>query len=364
MPNARYCRATRWQRQWRTVTVPRRLTKGAPSALVGHIGRVGLIAGVALAGGALVSPSASGSPAHGSTLYPLPAPPVQPEPCPPPPVAPSPPPPPLGPPTVPTTSVPLVANPPARHVSLEAVSGKGIWLSVFPRDLADLDVTSVVSSAKRYGLHTLWARTGSTTNGFYGGALLRKLVPAAHAAGISVVAWDFPTLSSPTADAKRAALDFAAGADAFSADIEAPAEGTYLSARRVRYYLSLVRHYAGDRPVVATVPRPDSYWAKAYPYAAEAPFVDAFAPMVYWACNEPGAAVRQAVDFLSRFRPVVAVGQDYNMGPEGGPPGLPTPLEIWRFVYMAKRSGAVGATLYDYESGGRAQLAALAAYPW
>jgi len=257
-----------------------------------------------------------------------------------------------------------VKNPPGRHVLLRPIEGKGIFLTVFPRDLPHIDVHSIVVTAKRYGLRTLWVRTGGTTDGFYGGPLLRRLVPAARAAGLFVVAWDFPTLSDPAADARRAALDFAAGASAFSADIEAPAEGTYLSSRRVRYYLSLVRAYAGDRPVVAIVPRPDSYWLGTYPYAAEAPFVDVFAPMVYWACNEPGAAVEQAVTFLSRWRPVVAIGQDYNMGPEGGPPGLPTPLEIWRFVYMAKRSGAVGAALYDYESGGRAQLAALAAYPW
>jgi hypothetical protein len=307
---------------------------------------------------------ANATPIRGRTHFPLPAPAVQPEPCPPPPIPPSPPPPPLGPPAVPNSAVPRVANPPKRHVSLAPIEGKGIWLTVFPHDLAHLDVTAVVATAKHYGLHTLWVRTGGTSNGFYGGALLRQLVPAAHAAGASVVAWDFPSLSNPAADAKRAALAFAAGADAFSADIEAAAEGTYLSARRARYYLSLVRAYAGNRPVVATVPRPDSYWLGRYPYAAEAPFVDAFAPMVYWACNEPGTAVEQAVAFLSRFRPVVAIGQDYNMGPEGGPPGLPTPLEIWRFVYMAKRSGAIGATLYDYESGGRAQLAALAAYPW
>lgn len=263
---------------------------------------------------------------------------------------------------MPTASVPAVPNPPPRHVPLGAVTGKGIWLTIWPRDHPD-DL-SLVQVAKRYGLHTLWVRTGSTADGFYGGSLLRQLVPLAHAAGVSVIAWDFPTLSDPAADALRAKLALAAGADGFSPDIEAPAEGTYLSVRRVRYYLSLVRAYAGDRPVIATVPAPDGYWLGRYPYGAEAPFVDAFAPMVYWACNEPGQAVRQAVSYLSRFRPVVPVGQDYNMGPEGGPPGLPTPLEIWRFVYMARHTGAIGATLYDYESGGRAQLAALAAYPW
>jgi len=255
-----------------------------------------------------------------------------------------------------------VQSPKARHVSLASISGKGIWLTVWPG--GNVNVGAVVSLARSAGLHTLWVRTGGTTDGFYGGRLLRELVPAAHAAGLSVVAWDFPTLSNPSADAKRAAMAFAAGADAFSPDIEAAAEGTYLSARRVRYYLSLVRRVAGNRPVVATVPAPDSYWLGFYPYAAESPFVDAFAPMVYWACNEPGSATREAVEYLARFRPVVPIGQDFNMGPIGGPPGLPTPLEIWSFVDVAHRLGAIGASLYDLESGGSTQLAALTAYPW
>jgi hypothetical protein len=207
-------------------------------------------------------------------------------------------------------------------------------------------------------------RTGGTTDGFYGGAVLRELVPKAHAAGISVVAWDFPTLSDPAADAARAVLAFREGADAFSADIETASEGTYLTARRVRYYLSLVRAAAGNRPLIATVPRPTTYWLANYPYDAEAPFVDAFAPMVYWSCTEPGAAVSEAMAALSRLRPVAPIGQDFNMGPIGGPPGLPTGREIWRFLDVAHRLGAIGASLYDLEAGGQAQLRALAKYPW
>ena len=309
-----------------------------------------------------VSPSAPAQAVATGPRYPLPAPAVQPEPCPPPPVPPGPPPPPLPRPRVATAHVPLVANPPARHVPLATISGKGVWLTVFPRDR--VDVASLVATAASAHLNQIWVRTGSTQDGFYGGPLLRRLVPAAHAAGISVVSWDFPTLSDPAADAVRAQDAFRAGADAFSPDIEAMAEGTYLSARRARYYLSLVRQYAGDRPVVATVPTPDSYWLGFYPYKAEAPFVDAFAPMVYWDCTEPGKAVAQAIDYLSRLRPVTPIGQDFNMGPMGGRHGLPSPLEIWRFLYEAHRLGAIGASLYDIEDGGHPQLEALAAYPW
>jgi hypothetical protein len=109
---------------------------------------------------------------------------------------------------------------------------------------------------------------------------------------------------------------------------------------------------------------PTRDWLRAYPYGAEAPFVDAFAPMIYWSCTEPGAAVGQAIRALDHLRPVVPIGQDFDLGPSGGRPGLPAPTEIWRFVDVAHRLGAPGVSLYDLEAGGAAQLAALAAYPW
>jgi hypothetical protein len=335
-------------------------------ALVAAFGAVTMApAGVAASDHFALGANSAGSSRTGpatSEAYPRPAPPVQPKPCPPPPVRPLPPPPPLGPPVVREASIPLVGPPPSRRVALSSISGKGIWLTLWPG--ARVDATGVVAAARSAGLNQLWVRTGSSTNGFYGATVLAQLVPAARAAGISVVAWDFPNLSNPAADAARAGLAFRMGADAFSADIETASEGTYLTARRVRYYLSLVRSIAGDRPVIATVPRPTSYWLAHYPYGAEAPFVDAYAPMVYWSCTEPGAAVDQAIVALSQMRPVAPIGQDYNMGPEGGPPGLPSPKEIWRFLDVAHRMGALGASLYDLESGGQPQWQALAEYPW
>ncbi len=338
------------------------MSLGAPG--LGPLVTGRLVAGHLVAGrlgpASLTPPTAMGS--QLSTPYPIPAPAVQPEPCPPPPLPPGPPPPPLPSPAVPTSRVPLVKAAPTRRVSLAAVAGKGIWVTDFPG--GHVDVAQVVATARLAHLNQIWVRTGSSQDGFYGGPLLRQLVPAAHAAGISVVAWDFPTLSDPAADAVRALDALRAGADAFSPDIEAAAEGTYLSVRRARYYLSLVRHYAGSHPVIATVPVPDSYWVKFYPYKAEAPFVNAFAPMVYWDCTKPNIAVEQAIHYLAPLRPVAPIGQDFNMASEGGRHGLPSPLEIWSFLYAAHRFGAVGASLYDIEDGGLPQLEALAAYPW
>jgi len=256
----------------------------------------------------------------------------------------------------------VVKSPPPRHVSLEAISGKGIWLTVFPGEA--VSVRSIIATARVHHLNQLFIRTGSSHDGFYGGATLRALVPLAHRSHIAVIAWDFPTMSNPAVDAARAADAIRLGVDGFSPDIENAPEGTYLTVRRVAYYLSLVRAAAGSVPVIATVPRPLIGSVSTYPYAAEAPFVDAFAPMIYWSCNEPGATVTAAINLLDKFRPVTPVGQDYNMASEGGRVGLPTGQEIWRFLDVAQRLGAIGASLYDLESVGNAQLATLAAYPW
>ena len=259
--------------------------------------------------------------------------------------------------------LPRIAYPLAAHrINVLPLVGKGVWITDFPGDR--VRIARDVSLASKDGIDQLWVRVGSTHDGFYGGAILRALVPLAHARHISVIAWDFPTLANPAIDARRARLAFQSGADAFSPDIETPAEGTYLSVARVTQYLARVRSYAGRRAVVATVPQPSLDRLATYPYAAEAPYIDAFAPMVYWSCTEPGAAVANSMKVLSQLRPVLPIGQDYNMASEGGRHGLPSGQEIWRFLDVAHRDGAIGASLYDLESGGPVQLHSLAAYPW
>jgi hypothetical protein len=327
----------------------------------GGIGRGLAAVGLAMLVG--FAPTAAGA-AGSATLFPIPASPVQPEPCPPPPLPPSPTgpttPPPV--PAVAESAIPLVGAPGARKVDLSAVSGKGIWITDFPGD--KVDARSIVALASADDLQQLFIRTGSSYNGYYGARLLRALVPLAHAAGVDVIAWDFPTMSNPAVDAARAGAAIRDGADGFDADIETGAEGTFDTARRVAYYLSLVRVAIGDHPLVATVPRPIPGLDRHYPYLAEAPFVDVFAPMVYWSCNEPGTATADAMGPLEKLRPVAPIGQDYDMASEGGRHGLPSEQEIWRFLDVARKRGAIGASLYDLELGGAPDLLALARYPW
>ena len=302
-----------------------------------------------------------------TSLYAIPAPPAYPTGCPPRPLPPGPP---FHPPTptVATADLPApVAVPRTRHVDLRAVTGKGMWLTTWAD--STLDAAKVVAQAKAAGLRQLWIRTGGTKQGWYGRKFLDALLPRAHAAGLAVIAWDFPTLSNPVADAKRAAVaitgSFAGGhIDGFSPDIETIYEGTFNAPRRVAVYLALVRRAAGNLPIVATVMRPTPYQLKTYPYRAEAPYVDVFAPMVYWSCNEPGTLAVQSVRALAKLRPVHLVGQCYDMAPEGGRRGLPSGREIWRFLDSAKRAGAIGASLYVYSETRAPQWQALGAYPW
>ena len=267
--------------------------------------------------------------------------------------------------------VPAPVAQPRRTVDTTAATGTGIWMAPFPGgSFTTATANDVVLHAVRGHLTSIWIRTGSTHDGLYGQKELSILLPLAHAHKIKVIAWDFPTLSDPAADARRmvATLNLVTNGqqvDGVSPDVETKSEGVFLTGKRVAAYFSRVAVAAGSRPVIATVLRPTDYWWSGnYPYRSEAPYVDVFAPMVYWSCQEPGAAVAQAVDRLETLRkPVNVIGQAYDEG-EYGRRGLPSPKEIWRFLDVSKRHGAAGASLYLYESMRGPLWQALGDYPW
>lgn len=259
-------------------------------------------------------------------------------------------------------ALPKALPPGPKASDLSSVSGKGVWVTTFGK--APLDVEAILAKARRSGAVSVWVRTGGSRQGYYGDQFLPRLVPQAHALGMTVVAWDFPFLSDPVADAERARKALAAGIDAFSPDIETSAEGTFATPRRVQLYLSLVRRHAGTRPVVATIPRPTPKRIASFPYAAFPAYADVFAPMVYWSCHEPGELVEESMAFLGRMLPVHPVGQAYDMGTEGGRRGTPSRAETLRFLDAARHGGAIGASLWTIEHAGTAQLTALRDYSW
>jgi hypothetical protein len=313
----------------------------------------------------------STAPARVAPLYPLPAPAAPPTGCPPLPRKPSKPVVPWRPATVvPESALPAALPPLSRAPSLDALRGKGMWTYEWESTESG-SAAAVVRRAVAAGLTQIWVRTGSSKAGFYARPMLRSLLPLAHAAGIRVVAWDFPYLYDPVLDATRAAATLGYTApgghriDAFSPDIESLSEGTQLTRRRLAVYLGLVQRAVGGRPLVSTVPHANNHWWRTYDYKTQVPYVDAFAVMAYWGCVEPGRDVAQSVARLAPLgRPLHLIGQAYDMGPYGGRAGDPRGREVWRFTDVARRSGAIGASFYVWQYATREQFAALAAYPW
>jgi hypothetical protein len=292
--------------------------------------------------------------------------------CPPPPRPPGgTPPPPYRPPRlVPEAALPPAQPAPAVANDLGPFTGKGMWIWKTVQTEGG-DVDAVVARATATGLRQVWVRVGDSRSGFYAADYLSQLVPKAHKAGLAVIGWGFPYLHDPEFDAGWSiqAVNWKAPdgsrLDGFSPDIELASEGVVLTERRITVYLGLVRPAAGAMPMIATVYRAtDARWNGTYPYRAIAPYVDAFAPMVYWGCVEPGGATLESVQRLASLKPVHVIGQGYDAGPEGGRVGPPSAEETVRFLDVARRAGAVGASLWVWQSMPPPQWDALSTYVW
>ena len=272
---------------------------------------------------------------------------------------------------VPDSHLPPVAPPRPWRSDLSALHGTGMWIWQWQKTSGG-DVAAVVAQARAAHLHQLWVRVGDSMNGFYGAAELDQLVPAAHAAGLAVIAWGFPYLYNPVGDAAWTARILAWRApdgqsvDGYSADIELPSEGVDLTAQRAAVYLEMVRRAAGSRLVVATVYPPTDYnWLQGgYPFAAMAPYVDAFAPMVYWECTDPGTDATFDVARLATLRPVHLIGQAFDLADVGGRAVAPSGAEITEFLQAGRRAGALGASFWVWQDATPQEWAAIAAYRW
>jgi hypothetical protein len=235
-------------------------------------------------------------------------------------------------------------------------SGKGMWIYE-PAKTEGGNVAAIVAKAKATGLTHLWVRMGSAWDGFNVAPFLDKLLPAAHAADIKVIGWDFPKLDPMDPDIARATsmiryrTPSGDKVDAFSPDIESPAEGTRLTPENARRYGERLREAAGaDYPLIVTVPRPAKERPN-HPYADIVAGYDAIAPMVYWLDRQPDSDVAGALQYLAKFgKPIYPVGQAYDGSPEGGRKGVPPPEELFRFMRFAQNNGAAGVSFWSWQA--------------
>ncbi len=235
-------------------------------------------------------------------------------------------------------------------------SGKGMWIYE-PAKSEGGNVDAIVAKAKATGLTHLWVRMGSAWDGFNVAPFVDRLLPAAHAANIKVIGWDFPKFEPVEADIHRAITMIRHTTpgghriDAFSPDIETRAEGTRLSPQAARRYGALLREAAGaDYTLIATVPRPAKE-RPTHPYADIVAGYDAIAPMIYWLDRQPDTDVAGALRDLAKFGvPIYPVGQAYDGSPEGGRKGVPPPDELFRFMRFAQNHGAAGVSFWSWQA--------------
>ncbi len=234
--------------------------------------------------------------------------------------------------------------------------GQGMWIWL-PDQVEGGDPNAIVTNAVNSGLTHLFVRTGSSWDGFYAQDFLSALLPIAHAAGLRVYGWDFPNLRDIATDINRGleAIRFTTPTgdriDGFSPDIETPSEGVALNSQTAWLYTSGLRNQISSTyPLIATVPRPNEHYLSFYPYQEVVYPMSAVAPMVYWMSDDPSAAVKVAYDNLAWLgKPIMPIGQAYDGGPEGGPPGNPGYDQIKSFTDTAAALGAPAVSFWSWQ---------------
>lgn len=266
-------------------------------------------------------------------------------------------------------AVPAVPALPALPVGRWLPTGTGMWLHDWRRS-DNGDARAVVTRAQQTGLSHLYVQTGSSKKGWIGEEVLSQLMPATIGTDLKVIAWDFPKLIDPEADAHRmmvAATWSRPGVPRVAAvapDIETASEGTRITADAVRrYYTALRAILPPEIAILATVPWPSEKRIGTYPYAETAPHADAWIPMVYWYNRSPAAIAAASMSFLGQFgKPVMPVGQGYD-GRIDAPylPADPAPDQsVQAFVDVACAGGARSISLWSWQTTGPLQWGVLA----
>jgi hypothetical protein len=255
-------------------------------------------------------------------------------------------------------------------------AGKGFWTTNYlPRHT---DIPTLIAALKALGVTHIYPRVAETSYGFFDQSTLDRLLPAAHAAGIKVLAWVYPYLRNVADDLKmtQAVVDYRTPSgdkvDGIGADVEETTDAPAVFA-----YGQVLRQMVGSQfPLVITTYNPRA--RASYPFPEAAASFNVIAPQDYWHNTPTGtfdAKSARALLTLSvtgiraelggKAFPIEENGQMYDMFTYGPPGGTePSGAEIAGDLQAAKDLGLVGASFFDPRCASPDEMAALQQFGW
>ena len=268
----------------------------------------------------------------------------------------------------------IVAGASAQRTTLDVYGGVGSWVDIFAGP-AWRDPGAVVARLHTEGVGTLYVETSnySQRRDVLYPAALGRMIDAAHAAGMKVVAWYLPSFAQPAVDARRAlaAIRFRSphgeAFDSFALDIEASLVHPVAlrNARLVALSRRLRAAAPAGYPLGAIVPSPvgmkrhPHYWP-GFPFAALAQSFDVFVPMAYFSyyARSPEAAYSYARDVVIAIRSDTG-RSDVPIHLIGGLANRASTAAVASFVRAATECGVDGVSLYAFFQTSDAQWAQL-----
>ena len=271
----------------------------------------------------------------------------------------------------------------------QTLNGKPIWAPMAGKGMYGTnylvhhsDVNALVQAAKKAGVTHLYPEVAITQYGFYGQDSLNRLLPVAHKAGLTVIAWIYTNLDDIGKDARMTEMvaNYRAPSgdrpDGMLMDIEEITDSA-----SVYMYGQLARAMLGpDELFVASVFHP--FARPGYPYAAIAASFNAIAPMDYWHSRRNRTYSDEAVErFVSvsiqTIRaamaleggvplPVEETGQTYDMytAASTGAGDAPTAAEVTADMRTAQTIGCIGVGLYEWQTATQSEWSAISDYKW
>lgn len=277
------------------------------------------------------------------------------------------------------------APPPPPEYEITPYEGAGTWVDVFdfsPRFTGDDEPTvspDDVRAMQAAGIRTIFLQAARDETDIPGGIvdpeLVAQFLEEAHARDMFVVAWYLPRRYDADDIRRLGALrDFRADGHAFdgvAVDIEFRGDVPDLDVRneRLAAFSTDVREAFGDAVVGAIVLPPVllevvnvEYWP-AFPWREIVPYYDVWLPMSYWTLRTQSSGYRDAYVYteetIRRLR--ANLGEpDAVVHPIGGLGDALEAEDMNGFLRAAGEHGAIGASLYDFDTSGPDPLAPLA----